>query len=105
MNLLVEKIDRTVRRFGKCTQIHLVDTGGDVMMNVLGPSIEEGSNPRGERDVWNLVMALALQERFGCKVQLIVVAPGIDGQSLWLGPFPPAKKGLHRKPTNPDLDG
>jgi len=92
MNALASSIAETVKRVGQCRRIHIVDTGGDVLMTVLQScGVTDQSHqvePRNERDVWNLLLALALQERFDCQVQLVVVAPGIDGQSIWLGPQP-----------------
>lgn len=91
MNALSSSIAEAVKRFGRCRRIHIVDSGGDVLMTVLHSCGVMGENqvePRKERDVWNLLLALALQERFDCQVQLVVVAPGIDGQSVWLGPQP-----------------
>jgi len=94
MNALSSSIAEAVKRFGQCRRIHLVDSGGDVLMTVLqssgvpGVAHQDVVEPRKERDVWNLLLALALQERLNCQVQLVVVAPGIDGQSVWLGPQP-----------------
>jgi len=92
MNALASNIAEAVKRFGRCRRIHIIDSGGDVLMTVLQASGVTGQSedvdPRKERDVWNLLLALALQERFDCQVQLVVVAPGIDGQSVWLGPEP-----------------
>jgi hypothetical protein len=96
MNALASSIADAVKRFGRCRRIHIVDSGGDVLTTVLqacGPAGEEQLvNPRKERDVWNLLLALALQDRFDCQVQLVVVAPGIDGQSIWLGPEPQTRE-------------
>lgn len=113
MNALADGIAATVSKYGRCRKIHLVDSGGDVLVTVLTtivtsqdekdcinqekmkPEVERDAvDPRKERDVWNLLLAMALQERFnsvvhGATVQLVVMAPGIDGQSVWLGP-PPA---------------
>merc|ERR1712224_1092490 len=94
MNALASNIADAVKRFGRCRRIHIVDSGGDVLLTVLqtcgvtGNDNDKEIEPRKERDVWNLLLALALQERFDCQVQLVVVAPGIDGQSIWLGPEP-----------------
>merc|ERR1712224_9316 len=94
MNALASSIADAVKLRGRCRRIHIVDSGGDVLTTVLqacGVTGEEDLiNPRKERDVWNLLLALALQDRFNCQVQLVVVAPGIDGQSVWLGPEPHA---------------
>merc|ERR1711920_514413 len=105
MNDLATGIHNAVSQFARCARIHLVDTGGDVMHAVLASSqcgekdlasqaaLEPGTStdavaPRKERDVWSLLLAMALQERFGCDLQLVVMAPGVDGQSVWLGPPP-----------------
>lgn len=94
MNKLADSIAEAVKRVGRCRRIHLVDAGGDVLMTVLqtcgvtGQDYQDAVEPRKERDVWNLLLAMALQERLACQVQLVVVAPGIDGQSVWLGPQP-----------------
>lgn len=94
MNALASSIADAVKRYGRCRRIHVVDAGGDVLMTVLQAhgvtSGDKQVEPRKERDVWNLLLALALQERFACQAQLVVVAPGIDGQSVWLGPQPEA---------------
>merc|ERR1712079_99865 len=110
MNALAEGVARAVQRHGHCRKIHLVDCGGDVLVTVLTPSVfsteEEATvqashgvrtkdldmEPRKERDVWNLILALALKDILNCAVQLVVVAPGIDGQSVWLGPLPNINK-------------
>eukprot|EP00746_Dinoflagellata_sp_MGD_P119922 gnl/MRDRNA2_/MRDRNA2_556556_c0_seq1.p1 gnl/MRDRNA2_/MRDRNA2_556556_c0~~gnl/MRDRNA2_/MRDRNA2_556556_c0_seq1.p1 ORF type:complete len:124 (-),score=25.82 gnl/MRDRNA2_/MRDRNA2_556556_c0_seq1:72-443(-) len=113
MNALADGIAKTVSSYGRCRKIHLVDSGGDVLVTVLTTIVtsqaekesianqnqkpvaeRDAVDPRKERDVWNLLLAMALQERFSvhghsAAVQLVVMAPGIDGQSVWLGP-PPA---------------
>merc|ERR1712217_513826 len=90
---------------GHCKRIHLIDSGGDVLSTVLTNGImtkrdeldvsslrlwnsEDSITPRKERDVWSLLLVMALRERLSCPVQLVVMAPGVDGQSVWLGPRP-----------------
>merc|ERR1712118_16836 len=100
MNALCSSIAEAVKRVGPCQRIHVVDAGGDILQTVLQSRGTAGAcaqvEPRKERDVWNLLLALALQERFNCEVQLVVVAPGIDGQSVWLGPQPESHSSLVR---------
>eukprot|EP00746_Dinoflagellata_sp_MGD_P151322 gnl/MRDRNA2_/MRDRNA2_82963_c0_seq2.p1 gnl/MRDRNA2_/MRDRNA2_82963_c0~~gnl/MRDRNA2_/MRDRNA2_82963_c0_seq2.p1 ORF type:complete len:520 (-),score=86.76 gnl/MRDRNA2_/MRDRNA2_82963_c0_seq2:28-1587(-) len=103
MNALAQGIADAVKHKGQCRRIHLVDSGGDVLLTVLqsaGLHALDQLEPRKERDVWNLLLALALHERFDCPVHLVVVAPGIDGQSVWLGPQPETSDTLSQGPNS-----
>merc|ERR1712228_937804 len=77
MNVLAEGIYNAVSKFAKCSRIHLVDSGGDVLSTVLTAESDSAEGvatnacdsvePRKERDVWSLLLAMALQERFALR--------------------------------------
>jgi len=77
-----------------CVRLHLIDAGGDVLQTILAGERDMGErhasleHPRSHRDVWSLLLAMSLKLRLGCELELVVVAPGVDGDSVWLGDVP-----------------
>jgi len=70
----------------KVTHVDIIDAGGDIIL------ITE--NTRGERDVWNLILGLMVARELNCDMSLVLVSPGVDGQSVWLNDSPKVKVSL-----------